>query len=274
MSEREVEDRNHAIPRRFFAIQLFYFALPYDATLLLCCAAYDILRLSHEMIDWTTQNKRIRYMSLRVFQELKIRAQLDPVVRRKLAAHPLRFLANFDLSFDEKRDIVLPHFTWIVENRLASMPFPSTEDAYIVLQQIGIKVILNLTEYLDDTSLLSAFTVYQIHIASFKDWGHKPPTLQQMQQAVSIIQTSLKSNQPILVHCVHGLGRTGTIIAGYLITCGLTAQEAIDRIRKLRPGSIETEEQEAVIYEYERTHHSNMLLRDTIVPHVNHLFPE
>jgi atypical dual specificity phosphatase len=93
-----------------------------------------------------------------------------------------------------------------------------------------------------------------IHIASFKEWGHKPPTLQQLQQAVSIIQTSLKSSQPILVHCVHGLGRTGTIIAGYLTTCGFTAQEAIDHIRKLRPGSIETEEQEAVIYEYERTH--------------------
>jgi atypical dual specificity phosphatase len=193
-------------------------------------------------------------MSLKVFQELKIRAQLDPVVRRKLAAHPLQFLANFDLSFDEKRDIVLPHFTWIVEDGLAAMAFPATEDAYIVLQHIGKKVILNLTEYLDDTPLLSAFSMYNIHIASFKEWGHKPPTLQQMQQAVSLIQTSLKSNQPILVHCVHGLGRTGTIIAGYLTTCGFTAQEAIDYIRKLRPGSVETEEQETVIYEYERTH--------------------
>ncbi len=157
-------------------------------------------------------------MSLKVFQELKIRAQLDPVVRRKLAAHPLQFLANFDLSFDEKRDIVLPHFTWIVEDRLAAMAFPATEDAYIVLQHIGIKVILNLTEYLDDTPLLSTFSVYNIHIASFKEWGHKPPTLQQMQQAVSLIQTSLKSNHPILVHYVHGLGRTSTIIAGYLTT--------------------------------------------------------
>jgi atypical dual specificity phosphatase len=191
-------------------------------------------------------------MSLKVFQELKIRAQLDPVVRRKLAACPLQFLANFDMSFDEKRDIVLPHFTWIVEDRLAATAFPATEDAYIVLQHIGIKVILNLTEYLDDTPLLSAFSVHNIHIASFKEWGHKPPTLQQMQQAVSLIQTSLKSNQPILVHCVHGLGRTGTIIAGYLTTCGFTAQGAIDHIRKLRPGSIETEEQEAVIYEYKR----------------------
>ena len=108
-------------------------------------------------------------MSLKVFQELKIRAQLDPVVRRKLAACPLQFLANLDLSFDEKRDIILPHFTWILENRLASMPFPPTEDA---------------TSYLNYSN----------------------------------------------------------------------AQAAIDHVRKLRPGSIETEEQEAVIFEYEHAH--------------------
>ena len=62
-------------------------------------------------------------MTVDVFQELKIRAQLDPVVRRKLAAYPLQFLANFGLSFDEKRQIILPHFSWIIENRLAAMAF-------------------------------------------------------------------------------------------------------------------------------------------------------
>jgi atypical dual specificity phosphatase len=188
-------------------------------------------------------------MSANVFQELKVRAQLDPIVRRKLIAYPLQFLANFDLSFDEKRQIVLPRFSWILEERLAAMPFPSTEDAYVMLQQLGIKVILNLTGYVDDAPLLSPFTAYHIPIAN-----QKPPTLHEMHQAVSIIQVSLKSSQPVVVHCEAGLGRTGTIIAGYLTTGGLAAQEAIDSMRKLRPGSIETEEQEAVIYEYERIH--------------------
>ena len=75
-----------------------------------------------------------------------------------------------------------------------------------------------------------------------------------MHQAVSIIQVSLRGGQPVVVHCERGLGRTGTIIAGYLTTRGLSALEAIDSIRTLRPGSVETEEQEAVIYEYGRVH--------------------
>src|SRR5438876_5828904 len=98
-------------------------------------------------------------MSVTVFQELRIRGQLDPVVRRKLVAYPLQFLANFDLSFDEKRQIVLPRFSWILEEGLAAMPFPSTEDAYVMLQQLGLKVLINLTGYVDDAPLLSPFNV-------------------------------------------------------------------------------------------------------------------
>ena len=54
------------------------------------------------------------------------------------------------------------------------------------------------------------------------------------------------------IHCFMGKGRTGTILACYLIeTEGLSAADAIIETRRRRKGSIETEEQEQTIRDYE-----------------------
>jgi atypical dual specificity phosphatase len=47
-----------------------------------------------------------------------------------------------------------------------------------------------------------------------------------------------------------GLGRTGTVIAAYLISRGWDAGEAVDYVRRLRPGSIQTESQLNAVYEF------------------------
>lgn len=59
-------------------------------------------------------------------------------------------------------------------------------------------------------------------------------------------------NMPVAVHCMAGLGRTGTILACFLAAREMPANNAIIIIREWRPGSIETFEQEAVVYKYER----------------------
>jgi atypical dual specificity phosphatase len=78
------------------------------------------------------------------------------------------------------------------------------------------------------------------------------PTLQQVQEAVAMISFCLDRHLPVVVHCLAGLGRTGTILACYLVSMEMPANNAIIVIREWRPGSIETSEQEAVVYEYER----------------------
>ena len=52
------------------------------------------------------------------------------------------------------------------------------------------------------------------------------------------------------VHCGAGLGRAGTLLAAYLVSQGCDAEEAMARVRRARPGSIETIEQEQAVREY------------------------
>jgi atypical dual specificity phosphatase len=55
----------------------------------------------------------------------------------------------------------------------------------------------------------------------------------------------------VAVHCGGGLGRTGTLLACYLVSAeGLPADAAIARVRAARPGSVETEDQEQAVRRY------------------------
>jgi atypical dual specificity phosphatase len=79
------------------------------------------------------------------------------------------------------------------------------------------------------------------------------PTMEQLEQAVESIERSGRAGMAVAVHCTAGHGRTGTILAAYFVNRGMSAVEAIEHVRKLRPGSIETTEQEYIVKEYAST---------------------
>lgn len=83
-------------------------------------------------------------------------------------------------------------------------------------------------------------------------WHHLPirdvsvPCLQfeaQWQQRGEALRSLLRHGFRVLVHCKGGLGRAGTIAARLLAELGTDPAEAISMVRKVRPGSIETEAQ-------------------------------
>jgi len=59
-----------------------------------------------------------------------------------------------------------------------------------------------------------------------------------------ILRGDLAGGRRFAMHCYAGLGRTGTVAARLLIEHGTAAADAIARVRSIRPGSIETYEQE------------------------------
>ncbi len=78
------------------------------------------------------------------------------------------------------------------------------------------------------------------------------PTQEQLDHCMSVIARANEKNMGVAVHCGAGLGRTGVVIAAYFVHKGQTARDAIARVRRLRPGSIETEEQAEAVMEFAR----------------------
>ena len=55
----------------------------------------------------------------------------------------------------------------------------------------------------------------------------------------------------VLVHCMGGLGRAGTIASRLLIELGWSPSAAVAEVRRVRPGAIETDGQMEVVHGYE-----------------------
>lgn len=58
------------------------------------------------------------------------------------------------------------------------------------------------------------------------------------------LRARLRAGFNVLLHCMGGLGRAGTIAARLLVELGWQPGDAIRAVRKVRPGALETDEQE------------------------------
>ncbi|GAA6070251.1 dual specificity protein phosphatase 23-like [Tachysurus ichikawai] len=148
------------------------------------------------------------------------------------------------------------NFSWVEGNRVAALAWPSTPDHYCFLLHNGIKHLVCLCE--SKPPNYQSCPDLKLHHIPMVDFT--PPSLSQILTFISITEHT-NTGQAVAVHCKHGLGRTGTMLACYLVkTRKISGAEAIKTIRCLRPGSIETHEQERAVLEFEQFLHSNTLL--------------
>lgn len=79
-------------------------------------------------------------------------------------------------------------------------------------------------------------------LAPIPDGGVPSPEL--FDTVMDFIEDQRAKGHPVAVHCAAGLGRTGTILAGYLIRHGDDVITALQKVRTVRPGAVETRQQE------------------------------
>lgn len=156
-----------------------------------------------------------------------------------------------------------PNFTWIDEGVLAGCGCPTHLGHYKYFSQSGIRHVIVLKERYppeaEKNCELLNLKSSRIHIKDFY-----PPTIEQIDEFLKHVEEAKTANQAVVAHCARGNGRTGTMLACYLLKQRrLTPQEALAEIRKLRPGSVETAEQERAIEIYFK--HINLAAANSLV---------
>jgi atypical dual specificity phosphatase len=140
------------------------------------------------------------------------------------------------------------NFSWLLKDMLAGSGMPTSYEEINWITKQGVRSIVTMTEEGLPDSWIQGLEYLHVPTEDLS-----APDIEKIDTAVNFIEEKIRNKEPVMVHCAAGIGRTGTILACYLIKYQkMSAKEAIEKVREERPGSIQSESQEIAISTYEK----------------------
>jgi protein-tyrosine phosphatase len=80
-----------------------------------------------------------------------------------------------------------------------------------------------------------------------------PDEMPRFGELIARIVDVARAGRTVVIHCRGGLGRTGTVAASCLVALGHLPEQAIECVRAVRPGAVETVAQERWVHAFAGT---------------------
>lgn len=143
-------------------------------------------------------------------------------------------------------------FRWILPGRLGTAPLPGAvlgiDLDLVALKTVGVTMLITLTRGDLPQIKLAEHGLRNLHLPIY---DREAPSVHQLRMLAIRMTRLLEQGEVLCVHCRAGLGRTGTVVAGWLIHQGMTADAALQRLRDIDKEYVQSIPQEAFLHELE-----------------------
>lgn len=143
-------------------------------------------------------------------------------------------------------NIPIPNSYWVIPSEFLAGEYPGSRDPQETIKRIQRFLDLDIDTFIDLTQVdeVPLYSLLLKKISMERDiqliHHRRPipdfsiPTVKSMRQTLNFLDGYLDSGKKIYLHCLGGIGRTGTVVGCYLVRHGRSPQEALDWISYLR----------------------------------------